>query len=99
MAALSFFTPIKGSIVDAYFDFGGEQATIIPGTDHKKVILAKPETKPSCWTTALKVISYCTIVFPLIMLIAKALLRLTRTFTVIDLDLKKRQEGSSTHHD
>ena len=73
--------------VDDYFYLGGKKAQAIVlkgiGTDllnkrTKEVILADQNASMLC--TVLKVISYCTLIFPVILLIAKAILRASYDF-------------------
>lgn len=62
--------------VDGYFFLGGEVAVTLPGNvrnGSQEVVLQQRET--SWWKTALKVLSYMTVIIPVIMLIAKAVLR------------------------
>lgn len=88
MANVGFFTavsfgdqPTSGTqwlleTVDSYFYLGGEKAYVIPGQAQqgsKGAILM--EDSPAFLITALKVISYLTIALPIVMLIAKAILR------------------------
>lgn len=87
MASISFFTPVEynqftscGQLlteaVDGYFYLGGRKAVTLPGhlrNGSQEVALQQGTT--TWWKTALKVLSYATVVVPLIMLIAKAVLR------------------------
>lgn len=71
--------------VDNYFYLGGKKAHVIQGrtkNGQEKVILF--ETKSSLLARVGKVLSYFTIVTPLLMLIAKAVLRSTHSFKLID---------------
>lgn len=97
MPKLNFFTPVTyisssksfGSSllekVDNYFYLGGKKAYVINGlakNGQEKVILS--EFKSSFLARVGKVFSYFTIVVPIFMLIAKAVLRSTHSFKVID---------------
>lgn len=88
MSGISFFTPIESrhqviscghcltEIVDKYFYLGGKVAVIIP--DHIRLgsqEVELQEKKVPWWEIALKVLSYVTLILPLLMLIAKAILR------------------------
>src|SRR3990167_3529042 len=98
MDDVGFFTPISyGSIqrsksqerleaVDSYLSLSGRKAQVVPGWNIGKsegTILIQEET--SWGRTALKVLSYCTIILPLIALIAKASLRAPYHFHQIDV--------------
>jgi hypothetical protein len=98
MAKLHFFTAISYpvsskptsslQIVDDYFYLGGRKAYVI--NPQKEVVLAK--ARSSLCVSAIKVFSYCTILIPLIMLIAKAALRSQHRFTITDPQ-HKLEEG------
>lgn len=79
--------------VDNYFYLGGKKAHVIQGkTKHgqEKALLA--ETNSSLLARFGKVISYFTVILPLLMLITKAVLRSTHTFRLID-PKKKLEKG------
>lgn len=97
MSKLSFFTPIDyrsspKSInsnllekVDNYFYLGGKKAHVIQGrtkTKHEKVMLS--ESCTSALAKVGKILSYFTIVIPLIMLIAKTILRSQHSYKIIN---------------
>lgn len=72
--------------VDSYFYLGGRQAHVMPGyvqQEREAVHLREADASP-CWVTALKVISYLTIAIPVVMMIAKAILRSIHTFYIMD---------------
>lgn len=88
MAGISFFTPVTFEdsqesygkkmceIADDYFNFNGRVAVAVPGSfrnGSQEVVMRERETV--WWQTALKVLSYATLVIPAIMLVAKAILR------------------------
>lgn len=87
---ISFCTPIKYAgcqnvtfgqrmteRVDDYFYLSGRCAFVVQGQPHKngseEVVVQLGETP--CWKTILKVISYATVILPLIMVMAKIILR------------------------
>lgn len=75
--------------VDSYFYLGGKKACVIPGhtqQDSEGAILTKDS--PAFLITALKVISYLTVAIPVILLIAKAILRSIHSFHIIDAKQK-----------
>ena len=79
--------------VDSYFYLGGKKAYVIPGhtqQDGEGTILTKDS--PAFLITALKVISYLTVAIPVILLIAKAVLRSIHSFHIIDAK-QKLEEG------
>jgi Family of unknown function (DUF648) len=79
--------------VDSYFSLGGKKAVVISGNTEKSsegTILA--DERSSFLVTALKLVSYLTIALPVVMLIAKALLRSMHSFYIIDAK-KKIEEG------
>lgn len=97
MTKLNFFTPVtytnpsnsSGSSllekVDNYFYLGGKKAYVIQGrteNGQEKVILS--DSTSSFLTRIGKILSYCTLILPLFMLIAKAVLRSTHSFKLID---------------
>lgn len=97
MPKLNFFTPVTytassksiGSSllekVDSYFYLRGKKAHVIQGrtkNGQEKVILS--ESRSSLLARVGKVLSYFTIVIPLLMLIAKGVLRSTHSFKLID---------------
>lgn len=106
MSNINFFTPVdycthtlgeKSLLekVDDYFYLGGKRAYVtgmMSKDGQEKVILL--ESKPSSATTA-KIASYCTIIIPLIMLVAKLVLRRKHTYKVVDLDQKINKGLSS----
>lgn len=88
MSGISFFTPVKYNnqltscsklateLVDDYFYLGGRIAVVLPGNEKngsEEISFQNGQT--SCFLTALKIVSYFTVVIPVIMLVAKALLR------------------------
>jgi len=93
MAGISFFTPVEygnqvtsfgerlTEAVDGYFYLGGRVAVIIPGmvrNGSQEVSIQNNDTV--WWKTALKVLSYMTVILPVILLIAKAVLRSSFVF-------------------
>lgn len=72
--------------VDGYFYLGGKKAQVIISEDldqnqkARKVVFV--DNKVSMLSTALKIASYCTIIVPLIMLVAKAILRSNYNFAI-----------------
>jgi hypothetical protein len=107
MANLGFFTPIQFAnqhktfsqrlveTVDSYFYLGGRKAYVIPGhaQGRSEGIIFEDDTALFV-TTTLKVISYLTLVIPAVMLIAKALLRSSYNFHLLDVQ-QKLEEGIS----
>jgi hypothetical protein len=95
MNKISFFTPVyyedkPKSIkefflekVDAYFYLGGRKARVISGLKEDSQEVELVRSSPSIFTTSLKVASYITIIIPLIMLVAKAILRSGHDFHVV----------------
>src|SRR3990167_8084861 len=101
MTKVDFFTPVNFGNqpksctqsllegVDSYFYLGGKKAYVIPGQTQQGTegaVLAKDS--PAFLITALKIISYCTVVLPLVMLIAKTILRSIHSFHIIDIKQK-----------
>lgn len=99
MSKVSFFTPVeyinpkKSAIekcrekVDAYFHWRGKKAYIIKdGSGKEKAVLR--DAPVSILSTAAKVLSCFTIVIPLIMLAAKAALRLFYAVKLVDPEKK-----------
>lgn len=89
--AITYQTPQKSTAsfllekVDNYFYLGGKKAHVIQGrtkSGHEQVILS--ETKSSLLARVGKVLSYFTVIIPLVMLIAKTALRSMRSFKIID---------------
>lgn len=93
MSGISFFTPVNYDClsksigqcllenVDAYFHLAGEKAVAPSGVINgsaEGVYIVNEET--SFLITALKVASYFTLILPLIMLVAKVILRCTHDF-------------------
>jgi len=75
--------------VDSYFYLGGKKACVIPGRaqqDGEGTILTKDS--PAFLITALKVISYLTVAIPVILFMAKAVLRSIHSFHIIDAKQK-----------
>jgi len=97
MQNISFFTPVKYSDcpqsyeqslvegADDYFFIGGSKAHVT-GTSAdlraEKAVLS--EEKSSFILTALKILSYCTIIIPLVMLTIKSILRSCHNYEKID---------------
>lgn len=93
MNSIGFFTPViydsrinktkteKAAVfVDHYFWLGGKRAAIIPSeTKVPQTHMINPAGKAPFIRTALKVLSYCTVVIPLLMLVVKAALRCSIT--------------------
>lgn len=90
MEKLSFFIPVRFDkepktlsqslleIADYYFYLGGKQALAI---SNDSVKLESKELSP-CWLTALKILSYFTLVIPIGMLITKLCLRSAYPFYI-----------------
>ncbi|PWU16008.1 MAG: hypothetical protein C5B45_01475 [Chlamydiae bacterium] len=80
--------------VDSYFCLGGKKAYVILGQAQQgsegTIILTKDS--PAFLITALKVISYLTVAIPVVLLIAKAILRSIHTFHIVDAK-QKLEEG------
>jgi hypothetical protein len=102
---IGFFTAVKYELevksfnqsllekVDNYFYLGGKKAHVIQGktkSGQEKILLA--ETNSSLLARIGKVVSYLTIILPLVFLIAKTILRATHTFRLID-PKKKLEKG------
>lgn len=94
---ISFFTPVSfgsqsgplSEKIDNYFYLGGKKAYVIPGhveQGSEDVILTPGQS--SFLTTALKIVSYFTLIIPALMLIAKAALRYSHSFYIIDVQAK-----------
>lgn len=88
MSTISFFTPVSYrdqptfwgqkavELVDGYFSLGGRVAVVIPGAvQNGSQEVALQDVNAVWWQTALKVVSYFTVVIPVIMLVAKAIMR------------------------
>ena len=97
MAKVSFFTAISFETrpksytqsaletIDSYFYLGGKKAYAVSGdTQQESQGTMLREGSSSFLMTALKVISYLTIVIPVVLLIAKAILRSIHTFHIIE---------------
>ena len=96
MEKVSFFTAINFGdqpksptqsllqTVDSYFYLGGRKACVIPGHSQQgsEGTILK-DNSPAFFITAIKVISYATVILPAIMLLAKVVLRSMYTFHVI----------------
>lgn len=92
MSGISFYTPVEFGaeatfgqkvleLVDGYLNFGSRVAVVIPGSIRNGSYEVAIQWKETSWLkTALKVLSYATIVIPFIMLVAKAALRSTFLF-------------------
>lgn len=93
--AITYQTPPKNCAskllenVDDYFYLGGKKAHVLQG---EKVVLS--EAKVSLLARIGKIFSYFTVIVPLMMLIAKAILRSQHSFKVID-PKQKLEEGMS----
>ena len=106
MERVAFFTPVnfggdqpKSSTesliesVENYFYLGGKKAYVIPGEinqNSKGVVLL--QDSPALLAVVLKVISYLTVIIPVVMLIAKAIVRSLYHFHIIDAK-QKLEEG------
>lgn len=98
MAAIGFFTPITFNNlpksfsqsllenIDSYFPQPEKIAHVVQGeaVDGREGVVLLNGTSSSCLVTALKVASYFTILIPLILLAAKAILRSIHHFHLID---------------
>ncbi len=109
MAKVGFFTAVSfGSLtetcaqsaletVDSYFYLGGKKACVIAGrvqNGKEDIVLAEGDS--SCFLSALKVMSYFTIIIPVLALIVKAVLRYQNQFYVIDSRLINLPENASS---
>ncbi len=95
MNKINFFTPVSYSntskstdqtlleIVDSYFYLGGKKAEVLPPCpeENGEIVHLVDDTSP-LFATVLKIASYCTVVLPLIMLAAKAVLRANHDFYI-----------------
>ncbi len=101
MQSLSFFTPltytttstksIRESLVeniDSYFYLKGKKAYVIGTSKDSRTKVVLCDTSSSLLVRIAKVISYFTLVIPLVMLLAKAVLRSHQHFKVIDAKAK-----------
>lgn len=108
MAKVGFFTAVSfGPLpktcaqslletADSYFYLGGKKACVIAGrvqNGKEGVVLA--ESDSSYFLSALKVMSYFTIIIPVLALIVKAVLRYQNQFYVIDSRLINLPENAS----
>lgn len=96
MSKVSFFTPISYQTisnsekspllekVDDYFYLCGKKAHVIGLTKNKQEKVVLSESKSSRLANVAKVISYFTVLIPLIMLMAKVVLRSKHNFKLID---------------
>lgn len=88
MSSIPFFAPVlygnniaktnlekAAEWVDSYFYLGGRQACIISTDGVRQTHMLSPRGKPPFLCTVLKVISYATVVLPLLGLALKAILR------------------------
>lgn len=85
--------------VDDYFYLGGKKAYVIQGrtkTGQEKVILS--EATSSLLAKVAKVLSFFTLVIPMILLMAKAALRSQHSFKLID-PKKKLEKGMNVSED
>lgn len=79
--SVSFWTPIYDSkapcfsAVEGYFDWTGRRVSVFEGFAKGEQWIEPIQQKLSCWNVALKVASCCTIIFPVIVLIAKIAFR------------------------
>lgn len=79
--------------VDGYFHLGGKKAYVIPGHTQQGVEgVLLTQDSPSLFIVVLRVLSYFTIIFPIVMLAVKAVLRSIHTFHIIDVR-QKIEEG------
>lgn len=94
MTSVSFFTPIVHAnpipaeqFAENYFSLWGKTAYVIAGRmngDQECVVIREEKNSPSFLVTALKVLSYCTIIIPLIFLALRTIYRCFHKFEVID---------------
>lgn len=104
VAKIGFFTAVKYrqdtrtsrqsflEKVDNYFYLGGKKAYVIQGKTqegHEMVVLS--EAQSSLLARIAKVFSYLTLIIPLIMLVAKAILRYRNSFQIITLLEERKQ--------
>lgn len=81
--------------VDDYFYLKGKKAQVIAGRVNggkMGTVMSNSGCSQSCIQTALKVLSYFTIILPLIFLMAKAILRSLHKFEVIDVKQELAKE-------
>ncbi len=93
MSSINFFTPLVygdlpvsctqalAEYADEYFYWGGQQAVVLTISEGSQGVLLREE-ETSCWLTAVKVVTYFTLILPLIVLIAKVLLRCGSSFHI-----------------
>jgi hypothetical protein len=90
---VAFNSVISGSeilldVVDSYFYLGGKQVCAVSGNikdnGSTRAYRVQNPPQPSLFTTALKVASYFTLVLPLIMLVAKAVLRSMHHIEIVE---------------
>lgn len=80
-------------IVDSYFYLGGKKAYVVAGhTQQGREGVIMTKDSPPFLITVLKVISYLTLSLPVVLLIAKVLLRSIHTFHIVDVQ-QKLEEG------
>jgi hypothetical protein len=90
MEKLSFFIPVRFDtepktlsqslleLGDQYFFLGGKQAHVISDD----VVTLESEKSSPCWLTALKILSYFTLIIPIGILLAKICLRSAHPFYI-----------------
>lgn len=102
MTELTFFTPVSYKNIEAplksrmlqkvddYFYLGGKKAYVIGNSKNgtNKVVLT--ESHASTLASTAKILSYCTILIPIIMLGAKAILRSMHNFKVKKLNISAK---------
>lgn len=97
MSKVGYFTPVDfgdrpknyvetfSEKIDWYFFFGGKTACVLPAENKEGSYGVAFKTSFIPWYhTALKIASYCTLVIPLLALIAKAVLRGRLSFHIVD---------------
>lgn len=102
MSEIRFFTPVSFGnhskswshsileVSDSYFFLGNRKASVISmQTENKSIGVKIIKESPPFLTTALKVISYFTLVLPALMLIVKAIMRSIHSFHIYK---EKQQE-------
>ena len=103
MNKVNFFTPVSYQMqskstcqslletVDNYFYLGGKKALVVHANEHE-LRAAVVDSKQSFLTTLLKVVSYCTVILPAILLLAKAILRWTQPAYEIDVPFSAQMQ-------
>jgi len=96
---ISFFTPVYRSnsstmqgLVEGYFHLSGETAYVVDQVEQADLGVVVFHEKGSLFMTALKIASYFTLFVPILMLVAKAVLRSSHRYHIIDVK-QQLEEG------